>query len=408
MIKTDLGGVLANMELGLQLESNSVSANESVAPVAAQSESSNSIGRPATRFAFVDGLRGFAALAIVIFHIWWYEPDPYPALDQAHWIIDAAFLRVRGGVQVLLVISGFVIAYTLRRTWVTPSEVFSFIGRRLIRLVPTYWVAIASVILVDALCQKWLGLSSPFEGEVTISRVSAHLTFLQDVFGHDPLGAGMWTLCIEMQFYFVAVLGLGLAQRVMPRPLVSEPRPSAAGLLLVFAPVAFISLFHWRTLESTDVWVTHFLWMFFLGMTTWWTLDNTLPRRIFDAILCVALVELYFDAEWRYENTVALATALSIFAAARREKMGVWLNWPWLQHVGKISYSLYLIHFPVCHLLTTAGWKWYADRPTSLQALAIMVAAFLTSLVAGHVLYVLVEAPSARWAAKTKSKPALA
>ncbi|WP_157605340.1 acyltransferase family protein [Schlesneria paludicola] len=358
--------------------------------------------RPVARFAFVDGLRGFAALAIVVFHIWWYEPDPQPALESAHWVIDATFLRVRGGVQVLLVISGFVIAYTLRRTWVTPAEVFSFIGRRLIRLVPTYWVAIASVILVDAICRNALGLSSPFEGEVTVSRVSAHMTFLQDVFGHDPLGAGMWTLCIEMQFYFVAVLGLGFAQRIMPRSSTNDPRPSAAGLMLVFAPVALISLFHWRSMESTDVWVTHFLWMFFLGMTTWWSLEKTLPRPVFAATVGVALVELYFDAEWRYENTVALATALSIFVAGRRDKLGVWLNWPWLQHIGKISYSLYLIHFPVCHLLMATGWNWYGNDPTSVQAMMVMAAAFFASLVAGHLLYVLVESPSARWAAKTK------
>ena len=50
--------------------------------------------RPAVRFVFVDGLRGLAALSIVIFHIWWYEPAPYPALDDAHWIYDAAFLRI--------------------------------------------------------------------------------------------------------------------------------------------------------------------------------------------------------------------------------------------------------------------------------------------------------------------------
>ena len=50
--------------------------------------------RPAVRFVFVDGLRGLAALSIVIFHIWWYEPAPYPALDDAHWIYDAAFLPI--------------------------------------------------------------------------------------------------------------------------------------------------------------------------------------------------------------------------------------------------------------------------------------------------------------------------
>jgi peptidoglycan/LPS O-acetylase OafA/YrhL len=245
-------------------------------------------------------------------------------------------------------------------------------------------------------------LSSPFEGELSVARVLAHMLFLQDVSGHDPLGAGMWTLCIEMQFYFVAVLGWGLAQRLFHRPDPTDARPSVAGLMTVFAPVAFVSLFHWRGQENNAQWVTHFLWMFFLGMTTWWAHDRSLPRMVFLGIVAAAIMELFFDSEWRYENTVALTTAVAIYTAGQFDKLYVWLNWPWLQYIGRISYSLYLIHFPVCHLLTTIGWKWCADEPTTFQARAVMCVSFVASLFAGHFLYVLVEAPSARWAARTK------
>lgn len=367
------------------------------------SKGPNPIEAPSqSRFVFVDGLRGLAALAIVVFHIWWYEPEPWPALESAHWMVDAAFLRIRGGVQILLVISGFVIAYTLRNTWVTPGEFFSFIGRRLVRLVPPYWVAIGFVILVDIICRGYWDLSSPFDGELSILRISAHLAFLQDVFGLESLGAGMWTICIEMQFYIVAILGWGLAQHVFPRPVPGEPRPSVAGLLAVFAPVAFVSLFYWRQLESTSPWVIHFAWMFFIGMVTWWTLDRTLPVYCFAVIVVIAFIELIFDAEWRYENGVALATSLSIFTAGRRNRLHQWLNWPWLQYLGRISYSLYLIHFPVCHLLTSAGWKWYANTPTATQASAILLASLIASLIAAHLLYEFVEVPSARLSGKLK------
>ena len=367
------------------------------------SKGSNPIEAPSqNRFVFVDGLRGLAALGIVIFHIWWYEPEPWPALESAHWIVDAAFYRIRVSVQILLVISGFVIAYTMRNTWVTPRELISFIGRRLVRLVPPYWVAIGVVILVDLFGRGYWGLSSPFDGELSIFRVSAHLAFLQDAIGFEALGAGMWTICIEMQFYIVAILGWGLAQRLFPRPIPNEPRPSVAGILVVFAPVAFVSLFYWRQLESTSPWVIHFGWMFFLGMVTWWTLDRTLPVSCYAAIAVIAAVELVFDVEWRNENAVTLATSLAIFIAGRRNRLHQWLNWPWLQYLGRISYSLYLIHFPVCHLLTSAGWKWYSKTPTAIQAGTLLVASLFASLCAAHVLYVYVEAPSARLSGKLK------
>lgn len=413
---------------------------------------------PQSRFTFVDGLRGLAALSIVLFHIWWYEPAPYPALESANWIVEEAvikirpwvplpahwfegrtesansllddlFLRLRAGVQVLLVISGFVIAYTLRATWVTPGEIFSFVSRRFVRLVPPYWTVIALIILIDLACRLAWKLDSPVEGDLTLFRVSAHMAFLQDIFGHGALSAGMWTICIEMQFYVIAVIGWGLAQHLFRRPQIEQPRPSPAALITVFVPLAFISLFYWRALDSTSAWVIHFFWMFFLGMLTWWTLDGNLPKPVSYSIYAIALLELIFDAtwrhqffhdwimqtaasgseesveSWRYENAIALTTALLILISGQRQKLNQWLNWKWLQYVARISYSLYLIHFPVCHVITTWGWRHFDDSPTPGQALAILTASFVASLFAAHLLYRGVEAPSNRWAAKMKQTP---
>ena len=356
------------------------------------------------RFVFVDGLRGLAALGIVIFHIWWYEPAPYPWLDSMHWIVDATFLRIRAGVQVLLVISGFVIAFTCRNTWVTPREFVSFVARRLIRLVPAYWFTLACVVLVNAICGAAGDFASPYAGDLTLARVTAHMAFLQDILGHEALSAGIWTICIEMQFYIVAILGWGLAQHAFARPVPNEPRPSAFALMAVFAPLGFVSLFYWRILDSTAPWVIHFLWMFFLGMSTWWTLDRSLPRSCYAMIVTVAVVELVFDAEWRYENSVALGTSIAIFMVGERGELHQWLNWSWLQYLGRISYSLYLIHFPVCHLLITAGWRLFSDNPTASQASVILTGSFAASLLAAHGLYTLVEAPSLKLSARLKRK----
>lgn len=359
-------------------------------------------GKSGSRFAFVDGLRGIAALGIVIFHIWWYEPHPQPAIETVHWTVDAAVMQTRGGVQILLVISGFVIAFTLRHVWFTPLEANLFLARRVVRLVPAYWTAIGIVLLVDAICRGPAGLPSPFDGEPTIPRTAAHMAFLQDITGHEAIGAGMWTLCIEMQFYIVAIIGWGLAQRLFARPAEVEPRPSAWALFLVFAPPALISLFYWRLLDSTTAWVTHFFWMFFLGMVTWWALDKSLPSSVFALVVAIAVVELVFNVEWRNYNGMALGTAVAIYVAGRINRLHIWLNWSPLQYLGRVSYSLYLIHFPVCHLVTSIGWKLCDDLPTPLQALLILISAIPASLLAAHILYRFVEMPSAQWSAAMK------
>lgn len=348
------------------------------------------------RFAFVDSLRGIAALAIMFFHLWWYYDN------FSGDFVNEVMMRLRGGVQILLVISGFVIAYTLRRTWFTFNEVALFIGRRLVRLVPAYWVAIAIAMLTDVVCDYVWDLPKPIEGPHSISRTLAHMMFVQDILKHDALSAGLWTLCIEMQFYFVAILGWGLAQRLFPRPDVAKATPSAVGLLVVFAPWAIVCLFTWRQMSSTEHLVIHFLWMFFLGMITWWALDKAVPLPAFAIIIAIGLGDLCYNSDWRYQNTVALTTALMIFAAGYTQRLHVWLNWSPLQYLGKISYSLYLIHFPVSHLISSVGRQWYNDSPSPLETTLILSTAVIVSLVAAQLLYMLVEAPSARWAAWLK------
>lgn len=373
-------------------------------------------GSQPVRFAFVDGLRGLAALSIVMFHLWWYEPEPHPAFQPFQNNLQEVML-LRAAVQVLLVISGFVIAYTLRNCWVNPREVGLFLGRRLVRLTPPYWVTLATIIMVDAVCQQAWDLPSPFEGSISIPRLSAHMTFLQDVLGQEPMSAGVWTICIEMQFYVVAILAWGLAQVITRRPDDNKPRPSMWGILIIYAPLAFASLFLWRPLESTEHWVIHFLWMFFLGMIAWWTLDRTLPLWVFVSVVVVGVGQIAFDLACdlaferglkfqTYQNSVALTTAVMIYIAGRFNRMQSWLNWPWLQYISKISYSLYLIHFPVCHLLTSAGWRLFGDDPTTVQAMAIMAISYATSIFAAHWMYLWVEEPSNRISAMLKKLPA--
>ena len=153
-------------------------------------------------------------MCVVVFHAWWYEPEPRALLVDAHWLFDAAFQRTRLGVQFLLVVSGFVIAFTLRNTWVTPRECLSFVSRRIVRLVPAYCFALGFAVLTGILCREWLLITPPFGGEASVPRVLAHLGFVQDVLDFESLSAGLWTVCIEMQFYVVAVLGWGLAQHI--------------------------------------------------------------------------------------------------------------------------------------------------------------------------------------------------
>ncbi|MBI5760304.1 MAG: acyltransferase [Planctomycetales bacterium] len=387
----------------------------SASPLSASSTAP--VSGSAARFVFLDGMRGFAALCIASYHIWRYEPAPYPA-EQAmpvwgDWLLKHAWI----GVQILLVQSGFVIAYTLRNTVVTPRTALAFVARRLVRLVPPYWVTIALVLAVHGLCAAWRRFPSLLDEPPTAAGVLAQMFYLQDILGYGNLSAGLWTVAIEVQFYVVFVVGWGLSQRCM---LDEEAEPlivldvtkvpwfvRRTNLLIFFALPAAWALFNWNRKDTNEQWVHHFLFQFFLGMVTWWALERTVPLLVFLGTIAVVAGQMVFDRSLTSPEIVArfvtLATAVSMFIAGRTNHFHDWLNWRWLQYVGRISYSLYLVHYPVGHVVTWLGWLACDNLPTPIQSAVILSMSLVGSIAAGHLLYVAVEVPSVRWAARLKS-----
>src|SRR3954463_4542996 len=99
---------------------------------------------PAQRFVFVDALRGLAALWVALFHFTiWYKAVPaaahaWPTLRD---LFEAVAWKGYLGVDVFFVISGFVIAYSLRGAPPTLRFAGNFALRRSLRLDPPYWSA---------------------------------------------------------------------------------------------------------------------------------------------------------------------------------------------------------------------------------------------------------------------------
>ena len=97
-------------------------------------------------------------------------------------------------------------------------------------------------------------------------QLALHAVYLQNVFGYDNISVGFWTLCIEMQFYLLFALLLGVAQQLTMRFGGRQGKASSLALTAMFLPLALVSLF-WLSIDGglTDCYAVHFFIYFFLG-----------------------------------------------------------------------------------------------------------------------------------------------
>jgi exopolysaccharide production protein ExoZ len=134
-------------------------------------------------------LRGVAAIGVVLLHI--------GECLHLHLQFGAA------GVDLFFVISGFIMWMVSRQTEATPS---TFVKKRLLRIVPLYWLVTIFLATCARLRPNLFPLDHPVTGHVPLSLlIIPHLA--PDGTLYPVVGQG-WTLNYEMFFYFLFAVTL--------------------------------------------------------------------------------------------------------------------------------------------------------------------------------------------------------
>ncbi|ABE45053.1 acyltransferase family protein [Polaromonas sp. JS666] len=334
----------------------------------------------------IDALKGIACALIVWHHLAFYGPmsdvvhTVVPGLTG--WLYDYG----RMAVQVFLVVGGFLAASSLApEGWAAFTQPGRLMLRRYRRLVPPYLVALAVCVLVAALVRPWFAHPS-VPAAPTLLQVVAHVLLLQDVLGQEALSAGVWYVAIDFQLFVSSVLVFAGARALRQRwPQV--PAHLGVGLILLLGAA---SLFFFNRHAGLDVTALYFLGSYTLGMLAFWAsraASQAQREQWLLAIVLLGVAALLLD--FRGRIALALLVALGLVWLQTSAVARQWREPLWLLKLGQISYSVFLIHFPV-NLLVNAvvGFFW----PTQLMANALgLLAAFLLSLLAGAVLYRSVE-----------------
>ena len=350
----------------------------------------------------LDIAKGMACAVIVGHHLSRYGSMPAGAFPLAPgflgWLADDGRLAV----QVFLVIAGFLAAASLAPDGVLRVDrPMARILQRYGRLVMPYLAALTVCVLVAALVRPWM-LGDDVPAAPSIGQLLAHGLLMQDLLGYEALSTGVWYVAIDFQLFVLALtlMGLPAMWRRTPAPaaVVSRARWTPVALVLAAATTSLLLFNRNADLDDTAF---YFFGAYGLGMLAFWIGRATRASTWRSAVVLLALTGVGALAiDWRSRIAIALLSALLIAVAQRRG----WLSlgrWPDaampLQRLGRISYSLFLIHFPVL-LATNALAAQLGPHAGWIDALG-MAATFGLSVGAALLLYRGVEMRPASWRA---------
>ncbi len=323
--------------------------------------------------ADVDGLRAIAVLLVVVFH--------FALLPLG----EAGFV----GVDVFFVISGFLVTAILRQQIEGGGFALgAFYAGRVRRLAP----ALCAVLLATLVFGYFALL--PFEFEELARQVAAAQGYVANVYfwrniDYFRLGAEnvyllhTWSLAVEEQFYLLYPLGLLLIYR--------QRRCHPAVVIALLAAASF-ALNLWqveRRPEATFYLLPMRAWELLTGALLTWLpagcLASRWARDALGALGAAALVGavLVYDRSIAVPGAFALmpvagATCLLAAGAHAHSLTRRALSLPLLVYLGRISYALYLVHWPINTFALRAwaddyslAWRWAAFAGSILTAMAL-------------------------------------
>ena len=365
------------------------------------------------RYEILDGLRGVAAVLVVLFHLL----ETYSG-GQAHQIINHGYLAV----DFFFVLSGFVIGYAYDDRW-DKMTTWGFFKRRLVRLQPM--VIIGTVV---GACFYLFGQGDVFP---LIGNVPGWKVLLAFVMGclMIPCGAGMdirgwgemnsfngpnWSLTWE----YVANILYALIFRRLPK----------IGLAVLAAAAAFCTLdlcLDWNvfgllteghaghrytviggwslTSEQVYIGLTRLFYPFITGLLIsrigkfikvengfWWC---SLILAILFSIPCVGGENNILNGIYNATCILVLMPLVVMMGAGSQikgEKSAKVCNF-----LGEISYPLYITHYPLMYMQMNWAWS-HPDAPAYAHVM-VCIGCFLLSLGIAYSCLKLYDIPVRKW-----------
>jgi peptidoglycan/LPS O-acetylase OafA/YrhL len=365
--------------------------------------------QPKQHFEILDGLRGVAAMMVVVFHIC----ETWNGGDHARQIINHGYLAV----DFFFMLSGFVIAYAYDDRWQPannqpPMTVWNFFKRRLIRLQPMVIMGtvIGALLFYQSASPKIFPLvaTTPVWRLILIALIGCTvipIPISMDIRGWQemqPLAGTAWSLFFEYIANIAYALGLRKASN---RVLLMLATISAAFLTqyLVTTPRGDITGGWSVNALELKIGCLRLFYPFLAGMLLQRMHKRIHVRNAFlwcSLLLVLTLALPRFGTAatmWKnglYEALVVIVVFPIIVAMGAGEQISGRLPTRLCHFSGAISYPLYITHYSLIYIYTA---KVYDGKLTPAQGVVWGAALFFTAIAIAYACLKLYDEPVRRW-----------
>lgn len=346
------------------------------------------MGSSAGKFESIQALRCIAVLAVVLSH-------SFHELARMFAGVNANFNEKAFpgdfGVDLFFVISGFIMVHVSRNAFAAPGAVGAFVKRRLIRIVPLYWLMTSLMIAIVMLAPEHVHTATSDARQWIASYLFIPYPRISDGLMRPVLGLG-WSLNYEMYFYALFSVCLLLPMR--------RAVPLAVALLfgtwlLGFTPLARIA--------AIDFLSHPMIFEFAAGMLLGWSFcaGARLAGPACLALIAAGFALLFlapaFDANVEAGRHLFYGIpALLITAGAGLYRKGTRLKVnPLAVTIGDASYSAYLSHPFVLGAMAVVVAKFALMEalPPAVLCAAFLAVALIASAATGILLHRFVDLP---------------
>lgn len=295
----------------------------------------------------LDGLRGLAALYVVLFHCWLYTFPGYPHSSAPPWLAGLMFGRL--AVVFFLVLSGFSLAISPAHHGWRSDGVTRFLRRRAWRILPPYWAALAMSLLIS-----WLVVPASHFGPPTGASILVYGTVAQDMVTAPTPNGAFWSIGVEAELYLLFPLLLFVRRRWGAIVLVVCVTLPVIVRGLTATDASPVEGDNWLAPQLAPVFVAGVVGA---GVVAASDRVQRLPWGCFAALAALPVLALGFiqGSVWTVNHyfwiDLAISPAMTMLLAAvatgRSAALVRLLTARPVRSLGGFSYSLYLIHLPI-------------------------------------------------------------